>query len=884
MSQYNSRHDIKALLEAAQLWKDQCLLDDGPLLGDGKYWNSDKLAELDQRFIQNPQEGDESYFDKLALQLSDASPEAIKLMAELNWLLLLFSTNIKPSTKRDLVRNIWELSGDTLPESWLLEDATLSGAGSTGTGYNTLRWRELVFLIEIMKAFKALAPEAQRQTLETPWSFADWLEGIPDAKARQFRHIICFLLFPDHFESISVGSDKKEIARVLGDLPKAKLKAMSNREVDETLLEIRKQLEEQEDQGVDFYASPWIDQWRPSPRVWLMAWNPENWEWKSFQDDRLRVARGENVTLPWRTASKQLKEGDTAYLVRLGEEPKGLVARGTVTSEPYEDAHYDPDLADKGEKALYVDITLTDLRDPKAEPYISLADLKAGTVDSQNWTPQGSGIEIKPRSAKLVAGLWNKLPPVKVVEAHQPTSRQQAINIGKPVNQIFYGPPGTGKTHHWRNHIQPKYERAASQVSTGEWLEEQLANTSWWEAVALALADLTQKGKSATVNELLLHPYFKAKTRVQGRVGSNNLRAQCWAALQSHTVMESETVNYSPDKRQPPLIFDKKPSGQWIFAGDWEEAGEGLREQLKKLHSGPQNEETRIKRHLTVTFHQSYSYEDFVEGIRPQTTAEGGISYEVRDGLFKAFCNRARQDPNQRYALFIDEINRGNISRIFGELITLIEADKRAWWDEEDQLVDGMEITLPYSAERFGVPKNLDIYATMNTADRSIALMDAALRRRFRFIELMPEPKQITGNQGDGYIPDGEGGLLSLRDLLNAINLRLRYLLHRDQTFGHAYFMEVKDIDSLRHAMVYDIIPMLAEYFYDDWQQIRRVLADDTAPAEHQIITRKILDPGQLFAGAEVDLPEKPDFRVKHPGEITPDALRKIYDSLEMPA
>ena len=138
---------------------------------------------------------------------------------------------------------------------------------------------------------------------------------------------------------------------MLGDLPKAKLKAMSNREVDETLLEIRKQLEEQEEQSVDFYASPWIDQWRPSPRVWLMAWNPENWEWKSFQDDRLRVARGENVTLPWRTASKQLKEGDTAYLVRLGEEPKGLVARGTVTSEPYDDAHYDPDLADKGEKA-----------------------------------------------------------------------------------------------------------------------------------------------------------------------------------------------------------------------------------------------------------------------------------------------------------------------------------------------------------------------------------------------------------------------------------------------------------------------------------------------------------------------------------------------------
>lgn len=883
MSQYNSRHDIKALLEAARLWKDQCLLDDGPLLGDGKYWSSDKLAELDQRFIQNPLEGDESYFDKLALQLADASPEAIKLMAELNWLLLLFSTNIRPRTKRDLVRNIWELSGDTLPESWLLEDAPLSGAGSTGTGYNTLRWRELVFLIEIMKAFKALAPEAQQHTLETPWSFADWLENIPDARARQFRHIICFLLFPDHFESISVGSDKREIARVLGELPKAKLKATSNREVDEILLKIRTQLEEQEEQAVDFYASPWIDQWRPSPRVWLMAWNPENWEWKSFQDDRLRVARGETVTLRWRTASKQLKEGDTAYLMRLGQKPKGLVARGTVASEPYEDDHYVPEKAKQGEKALYVDLTLTDLRDPKAESYISLSDIEAGTTDGQNWTPQGSGIEIKPQSAKLVSGFWSKLPPVKVTNAESPTPRQQAISINKPVNQIFYGPPGTGKTHHWRTHLQPKYEAQASNVTSGEWLEEQLENSSWWETVALALADQVSKHSGTTVNDLIIHPYFRAKARVQGKADSPHLRATCWAALQNHTIIESETVNVAIEKRQSPFIFDKQHGGRWVLTGEWDEAGEGLKAQLKKLQEGPRGQDTRIKRHLTVTFHQSYSYEDFVEGIRPQTTDEGGISYEVRDGLFKSFCNRARQDPKQRYALFIDEINRGNISRIFGELITLIEADKRAWWDSEGQLVDGIEITLPYSGERFGVPKNLDIYATMNTADRSIALMDAALRRRFRFIELMPEPKQITGNQGDGYIPDGEGGLLSLRDLLNAINLRLRYLLHRDQTFGHAYFMEVKDIDSLRHTMVYDIIPMLAEYFYDDWQQIRRVLADDTAPAEHQIITRKILDPGQLFAGAEVDLPEKPDFRVKQPGDITPDALRKIYDSLEMP-
>ena len=145
----------------------------------------------------------------------------------------------------------------------------------------------------------------------------------------------------------------------------------------------------------------------------------------------------------------------------------------------------------------------------------------------------------------------------------------------------------------------------------------------------------------------------------------------------------------------------------------------------------------------------------------------------------------------------------------------------------------------------------------------------------------MPEPRRIPGSQGDGYIPDGEGGLLNLRALLEAINLRLRYLLHRDQTFGHAYFTEVKDLEALRRVMVYDIIPMLAEYFYDDWRQIRRVLADEDADVEQQLITVDTLDPARLFPGSDDLLLERPDYLVKAPDEISADAIKKIYESLE---
>ena len=141
-----------------------------------------------------------------------------------------------------------------------------------------------------------------------------------------------------------------------------------------------------------------------------------------------------------------------------------------------------------------------------------------------------------------------------------------------------------------------------------------------------------------------------------------------------------------------------------------------------------------------ITFHQSYAYEDFVEGIRP-VAVNGAVTYEVRHGVLRRLCERARKDPVHRYALFIDEINRGNIAKILGELITLIEGDKRVRFDSDGKKIKGLEVTLPYSGDRFGVPANVDLISTMNTADRSIALLDTALRRRFRFEELMPNAR-----------------------------------------------------------------------------------------------------------------------------------------------
>ncbi|RYU70607.1 ATP-binding protein [Aliivibrio finisterrensis] len=395
-------------------------------------------------------------------------------------------------------------------------------------------------------------------------------------------------------------------------------------------------------------------------------------------------------------------------------------------------------------------------------------------------------------------------------------------NTMSPLNQILYGPPGTGKTYHtieaavkaaeptftWtnRDELKAEYVRLVAdkrirfvtfhQSYGYEEFVEGLSATTENEAIKYAVKDGVFKCicTDASIKDVdSIHKFDDALESLKHGADGQMI------SLKTSTGKSFEfTYNGNATFRVYPE------------ATKHDNLGNGYPASIAHLRS------------FYITGDESDIYNrSYVRAILMHLKEK----YNIAD-----YNETAVTATKQNFVLIIDEINRGNISKIFGELITLIEPSKRKGAEEE------IELVLPYSGDTFSVPDNLHIIGTMNTADRSLAMMDTALRRRFDFIEMMPKPELFNSKQIKG---------IDLTRLLNALNKRIEALYDREHTLGHAFLFpayneqyEDKAFELLKAAFKNKIIPLLEEYFYDDWNKIRLVLGDNQKSDEIRFVKK----------------------------------------------
>lgn len=416
-------------------------------------------------------------------------------------------------------------------------------------------------------------------------------------------------------------------------------------------------------------------------------------------------------------------------------------------------------------------------------------------------------------------------------------------------NIIYYGPPGTGKTYLLQSIMNDYIDYDIDDI--------QLRNAYTMESkdwILITMVLLQNQGKMPTKD-------------IQSKVDSLKLGVtiNVAAVLDKHSIVQPPIPGVT--REQPRIFFTTSP-GVWYV--DLIRVQQAKADFYKKFLSAAKV----TKRYDFVTFHQSYSYESFIEGIRPEyIEATKSIDYSPKPGVFKTLCELAASHKEKTYAIFIDEINRGNISEIFGELISLIEVDKR------EGETGALSVVLPYSKKTFTVPSNVNVYGTMNTADRSIDQIDIALRRRFKFIPMLPDAEIIENElklQGiDAHDIDG----IDLIRLFNVLNARIEILLDSQHLLGHALFIGCKSMDNIVRVIRNSVVPLLEEYFYDDVQKIQLVFNDldedgelrSTAIYRHNHLTADDYFP---YTG-DYMIDDKKHYYVSE--NITKDSLEQIY-------
>lgn len=782
----SSNPDVQPIYAMHHQWLVDVLGRGDSLLTPGvAIWTSDLLDELERNFVGRPDlTKDKRFLEKLHDQLATVSPAAVQLMAELHVVHFLVISNgaISAAKKLSDLNAIlsWMPTPPAVPD--VVGRVMAPGLVHPGQWAMTRRDTQLAWLIRFGRSWKDLSPARQRRAIEDPWDFKAFTATIRTATADNARLALLHLTHPDTFEAIVSPDHKDLIVSRFFD------KAGAVEDVDQQLLLVRTNLAAQYGEGFDWYQDPLIHRWWKNARAWkpFMAWLQRFRAAPTFDQDE----RDYKLTLGSRIdrARKHVTDGVDGWFEAVSQAFRDGANnvtqwRGHERFLGWLDAERDAGLA--ALRALWGREGSPRERLQSFLDRVPLAGL--GAV----------GERLNIGSFLLMADDAKLLPPIKI------SAFRKAWALAKWGRDRDGAQPGE------------VYERVLV------FLDEIVREAAAWEvplrdrldAQGAIWALVKSKENSHGWSDDLWREFVEWRQSVPADDGSDDpgdarsdeaeppeadevslIDHIAAAAKDLHLdrIVLDEIVELLEDKRQV-ILYGPPGTGKTFLA---------IR--LAKAIAAGDAERVRI-----VQFHPASSYEDFFEGLRPRVTDGGHVTYERTDGPLMTIARSAASDPDRRYVLVIDEINRANLPKVFGELLFLLEYRNES------------ANTLYRPRESFRLPPNLWFVGTMNTADRSVALIDAAMRRRFHFVPFFPHDGPMKGLLRRWL--DEVGGRVGVASLLDAVNQELLGLVGEHLLVGPSHFMKADLSErALERIWTYNVFPLIEEHLWGSRDEIDR--------------------------------------------------------------
>lgn len=755
---------------AARRWRDESLIEDRSLFDGRNLYGRATAQGLITHFVDNLEEGDGTFVSKLRYQLREASADTVQVAAELLYVHCLITATeaMKGKSKATLVETVvgFRTSG-TSGLSDDLREALNAGVARPGQAYNNYRWKMFRYLVRVFEAVKGLAPEHRAAALATPASFAELVAEIDEQSVWSQRYAIEHLLFPDDCPTVLSRDDRALIVEQLG---------RPGESVADVVRRLDTNVSYGERSGVNLYRTPYREQWQgPSPELATYA----AWSGRVLGSvdlaGRERDYKMERVPLIQTAFAAADSDTDPSGALRTA-----LVGLNLVDYRVVDDF--------LNWSAEHPDTCSLALRELAREPGPASMDRFLALIPREQQL-SGRGARISLASTLLMGLDPGGLPPWRDTQ-YQQTVRltggyhpQEAATAGEVyvlflerLDVILAATLAAGTEVADRLDAQGLAWTIATWLPDTDWSDvERDEFLAWRDGKPLANR-APSAGPAVATN----------KTEGSGDVVEDESKGLASVEALAESLLFApddvpwlqETIDLLTLKRQ--LILQGPPGTGKTYVG----------QALAKFVAGSAS---RVE---TVQFHPSYAYEDFVAGLRPDP--ENPTTFTVVKGPFVTLCERARAEDDKTFVLVVDEINRGNIPAVFGELYFLLEYRNTA-------------IAMGYGGARFSMPENVLILGTMNTADRSITSLDAALRRRFFVRDLRPGEPPLHGVLGrflDEHAPD----LAWLSELLDLANSRID---DPDQAIGPSHFLSpgISELGA-RRAWDNSVVPMARELFY----------------------------------------------------------------------